>query len=1066
MRRGSFLLLFAISGAAALIYEVVWTRLLTLHMGHGLAAASAVLAAFMGGLAAGAGAAGRIADRLPPRRALHIYAVLELAVGALALVLPLALIAVRPLLEWAYADGNGGSTFAFVRLSTSVVLLSVPAACMGATFPIAARWIVRRASTAGRDAGGLYAANTLGAAAGAILAGFLLIPTLGLEGATFIGVALNVVAAAGAWMIARAAVAPAEAGTGNREPGAGNREAGAGSRKGQRSSVSPLPAPGSPLPVPGSHPWLAAGALGVSGFASLTLQVVWTRLLVQILGPTTYAFSTVVAIFIIGIAIGAAVASRMVTRMRRPSVGLAGSMLLSAALALAAASAVDWAMLSLGGVVSRPDLQFMDVLGRQVLLVSVMLVPMTIAFGAAFPFAVAVAGGGEERMSQSLGLIYAINTLGAILGSLLAGFVLVPLIGLHTTIRIVAAISAVAAIAILAATPRGRGQAAGFAVAVVVLMAAAMVPEWNRSLLSSGAYKYAIAMRGANLETALTAGDLLSYREGSTGTVTVRRLTGTLSLAIDGKVDASNSGDMLTQRLLAHLPLLLHPDPRRVAIIGLGSGVTLGSALTHPLTDATVLEISPEVVDASKFFEVENHRALADPRTRLIVGDGRTHLMLGRQTYDVIVSEPSNPWMAGIASLFTREFFEGARDRLAPGGVLCQWAHTYDISNRDLKSIVATFLSVFPNGTLWLVGDADVLLVGSTEPLDARIGGLARAMQRPGVAADLATVGVTGPFAVTSLFMSQGDALKAWANGAPLQTDDRSALEFSGPRSIFGASRDDNAAALRELAAASPQPAAVASALAAATAADWRDRGLMLLKADAVQPAYDDLARSLDANPHDTAALDGLLRAAVSLRKIIEVERFLTQLAAVPANTAAKLALSRWLASQGNMEAATRISLEVLQANPADVAALEQMASILSDVGDTGRLEPVVQRLVKEAPKGTWTHYYVSSLFFQQGRLDMALQAARNAVSLDPANAKAHNLVGAALASMGNIDAARVAFEASIKVDPRDPGTYTNLATLELQSGNRDSARKYFTEALTIDPSSQAARDGLALLDP
>ncbi len=163
--------------------------------------------------------------------------------------------------------------------------------------------------------------------------------------------------------------------------------------------------------------------------------------------------------------------------------------------------------------------------------------------------------------------------------------------------------------------------------------------------------------------------------------------------------------------------------------------------------------------------------------------------------------------MAGIASLFTREFFEGARDRLTPGGVLCQWAHTYDISSSDLKSIVATFLSVFPNGTLWLVGDADVLLVGSTEPLDGRIGGIGDAMRRPGVAADLAGVGVTGPFSLTTLFVAQGDALKAWANGAPLQTDDRAQLEFSGPRSIFGSDRDDNATALRELAAVEPEAA-------------------------------------------------------------------------------------------------------------------------------------------------------------------------------------------------------------------------------------------------------------------
>jgi len=1050
MRRGPFLILFAVSGAAALIYEVVWTRLLTLHMGHGLAAASAVLAAFMGGLAAGAGAAGRYAGTLPPRRALTLYAGLEIAIGGLAVLMPFMLIAVRPLLASTYADGNGGATFAFVRLASSVILLCVPAACMGATFPIASRWIVRTATTAAQDAGGLYAANTLGAAAGAVLAGFALIPALGLRGTTFVGVALNLIAAAGAWMLVSRAATEPEAAT-----PAGSREPGAGSRKAKRE-----PPPETRV----SRPWLAAVALGASGFASLTLQVVWTRLLVQILGPTTYAFSTVVAIFIIGIAIGAAIASRLAARVKNPAVGLALTLLISAGLALAAASAVDWALLTIGEIVSRPDYQFSDVLLRQVLLVSALLLPMTIAFGAAFPFAIAMAGGGDDRVTEQLGLIYAINTLGAILGSLLAGFVLVPMIGLHLTIRLVSAIGTIMAIAILVLSSHTRSRMAGFALAGVVLIAIAIVPQWDPALLSSGAYKYASQLRGLNLESALTAGELLSYREGSTGTVAVRRLTGTISLAIDGKVDASNAGDMLTQRMLAHVPLLIHPNPKRVAIIGLGSGVTLGSALRHPISDATVLEISPEVVAASSFFETENHRALSDPRTRLVIGDGRTHLMLGTQTYDVIVSEPSNPWMAGIASLFTREFFEGARARLAPGGVLCQWAHTYDISNADLRSIVATFLSAFPNGTLWLVGDADVLLVGSTEPLDTRIDGIAAAMQRPGVAEDLASIGATRPFSVTSLFVAEGEALKAWANGAPLQTDDRSALEFSGPRSIFGTARDDNASALRELAARSPKPAAVARALAAATAEDLRDRGFMLLKAEAFQPAYEDLARALESNPDDAAALDGLIRASAAINKIYDLESRLKKLAADPAHKAAQLGLSRVLASQGNIEAAVRIPLDQLQANPADVPALEQLASILSDIGDAGRLEPVVQRLIKEAPKNTWSHYYAASLFFIQGRLDMAMQAARNAVAIDPLNAKAHNLIGASLASTGQTDAARTAFETSIKADPREAGTYANLATLELQSANRDRAKRYFAEALTIDPNNQAARDGLATL--
>jgi spermidine synthase len=1043
-RRAPFLFLFAISGAAALIYEVVWTRLLILHMGHGIAAASAVLAAFMGGLAAGAGAAGRYSTRLDGRRALTTYAVLELAIALLALLIPLLLMAVRPLLAATYANGDGGALFAFVRLSSSVLLLSVPAACMGATFPIASRWMVRSASNAARDAGGLYASNTLGAAAGAVLAGFVLIPALGLRGSTVVGVMLNVAAAGGALWIARGARL-----AGNREPGAATGEA-------EPRSGSQIPASGSRT----ARPWLAALALGVSGFASLTLQIVWTRLLVQILGPTTYAFSTVVAVFIVGIAIGAALAAPISTRMRTPAAGLALALIASGALAVAAVGAVDWALMTIASIVSQPDYAFDAVLVRQVALVAALLLPMTIAFGAAFPFAIAVAGGGDDSVSERIGVVYAVNTLGAIAGALLAGFALVPLAGLHVTARLVSSAAAVAAIGIAVVAIRSRARVVLVVLGCAAVAAAVAAPEWNRSLLSSGGYKYALSMRG-DLLTALTAGDLLSYREGSTATVTVRELTGTRSLAIDGKVDASNAGDMLTQRLLAHVPLLLHPNPKRAAIIGLGSGVTLGSALTHPLTSATVLEISNEVVDASRFFENENGQALRDPRTRLIVGDGRTHLMLGNETYDMIVSEPSNPWMAGIASLFTREFFEGARARLAPGGVLCQWAHTYDISTSDLKSIVATFMTVFPDGTLWLVGEADVLLVGSTEPLDARIAGIPVAMQRPGVAENLSTVGARSPFAITSLFVAQGEALKAWAGTDVIQTDDRSALEFSGPRSIFGRARDDNASILRELAATSPKPAAVAEALKSATAEDWRDRGLMLLKADANDPAYLDLVKAAEANPNDSAVLDGLLQSAASANKLVETEFLLKRLAANPQHVAAKLALSRLLASQGNIDTAIRLPVELLAANPNDIGALEQLASILADVGDQARLEPVAQRLVQAAPKNTWAHYYAASLFYLQNRPQLALQAARNAVAIDPSNAKAHNLIGACLASTGNINGARTAFETSIKADPREPGTYANLATLELQAGNRELARRYFSEALTIDPTSQAARDGL-----
>ena len=244
-------------------------------------------------------------------------------------------------------------------------------------------------------------------------------------------------------------------------------------------------------------------------------------------------------------------------------------------------------------------------------------------------------------------------------------------------------------------------------------------PRWDRNLLASGAYKYAPYVAASNtddFEASLRAGRLEFYRDGAAATVSVRRLGGALTLAIDGKVDASNAGDMLTQRLLGVLPVLMHRDPKDLCVVGLGSGVTAGSAMATGLVHrAEVVEISPEVVEASALFSKENGAVLSRPDVRLVVGDGRSHLRLTRRPYDVIVSEPSNPWMAGVAALFTREFFSAARARLKPEGLFCQWAHTYDISPSDLRSIVQTFRSVFPQGTMWLVGSGDLLLIGTAD---------------------------------------------------------------------------------------------------------------------------------------------------------------------------------------------------------------------------------------------------------------------------------------------------------------------------------------------------------------
>jgi spermidine synthase len=952
-----------------------------------------------------------------------------------------------------------------------MILIATPAAAMGATLPLAVRWFVGRAEQAGSEAGALYACNTVGAALGAGVTGFVLLPALGLRLTTLVGIVLNVIAAAAALRMsrARAATPPSSpdfavhassklAVALGRRRAAGPQSLESHSRH-QRSRARSLGHSRSLV----ARPWLAAAALGLSGFIALLYEVVWTRILGLVIGPTTYAFTTMLVTFIAGLACGSAAASRIADHTERPALWLGGSLILASLGAFGASFAVGQMPLTIAGLVSAPEATFATVLARQSLLVLGLLLPMTIALGAAFPFAVAIAARRAESIATDVALVYAADTLGAIAGALAGSFLLLPLLGLQRSILFGGTLGICGGTLLAAmSVPQAAARLSIMTVGLALAATGFSLPAWNRELISSGAYKYAPSVTGGDLQAGLEAGTLLFYREGAAGTVSVRRAAGTTSLAIDGKVDASNGGDMLTQKLLAHLPLLLHPSPRNVYVIGLGSGVTVGAALQHPIARVDALEISPEVIAASWFFQKENRAALADGRTKLIVGDGRTHLTLSSETYDVIISEPSNPWMAGIAALFTREFFEAARAHLAPGGILCQWAHTYDIGEEDLRSIVATFASVFPDGAMWLVGEGDLLLIGSTMRTVDLLENVERAWSRPAVAADLSTVGVRHPFEILSLFVAGGPDLARYAGGR-IQTDDRLALEFSAPKGIYVASRDRNVEGLRRLAAESVMPPAIARLTASATSSMWRDRGLMQLEANAPQRAYEDLVRAATSDPHDAEALAGLGRAAAAAHRTETAKALLRDLAhRDPHNAPVRIALSRLLASSGEADAAIRAAREVLDTDPSNHAARAQLASILADLGDAPRLAEVVEVMSREDPERPTTLYYLATLHFLRGEFAEAAAVGERAALVEPSNGRTRNLLGGAYANLGRVDRARGAFAASVLADPKDPSPLINLGLLELNASSPSIAAMHFAEALLLDPDSAPALNGLA----
>ena len=1044
MRQKSlFLAAYACSGMAALIYEVNWTRLLTLYVGHSTAAASTVVAAFMGGLALGSVLGGRVAPRLTVQQCLYAYISLECFAALIAVVMPYELQVVTPLLGRSYRDGAGGALFLAIRVLSCAAVVTVPAAAIGATFPMVVRWFVDARDHPGRAGGELYAANTAGASAGALAAGFVLIPALGVRGATLVGVAASGLAALGVLMVVRGGTGEAVAQSRPRSP--------ARPRRGPAESYE--------------RQWLAPVALGISGFAALMCEIVWTRVVSLVAGPTTYAFSATVTAFIGGITLGSALGSRVAGRTRRPALWLAAALTW-------AAIAASWASTLAGGYLPRliahqvtasPG-RFRQVLLRYAVAAALIL-PAAAGLGAAFPLALAMAGTGQPRVARQFSVVNAVNTLGAIAGSLVAGFLAIRSLGLQDTVGVVSALLILDGLVVITWGRLSKNaRLVGFVATAAAVAVLIRVPRWDRALLASGAYKYAAYLEDEDdLESALTAGQLLYDRDGAASTVSVKRLTGALSLAIDGKIDASNAGDMLTQKLLAHLPLLLHPDPHEVCVIGLGSGVTLGSALLHPIARADVLEISPEVVEASRYFAADNRNALEDPRTHLIVGDGRSHLLLSSRSYDVIISEPSNPWMAGVAALFTREFFTAVRARLRPGGLICQWAHAYDITDGDLRSIVATFSSVFPDSTMWLIGESDVLLVASTGPLDSHIADLARRWQRPGIAADLSTVSALEPFALWSLFAGGPEEMKRYGTGAAIQSDDRMALEFSAPRALSSGAASGNASTLLQLLGPQGGPPVIRLARARAGATEWRHRGAMLLAESEHATAYDAYAKASSLDPHDPAALDGLVKTAVASHKETPALDVLKSLHRMhPRVPAILIATSKLLAASGFTEQAIAAARDACDIEPVEPAALEQLASIFGDVGDADQLATVVEKLQRVQPDVARTRYYAAAVRFIRGQAAEALQLSQQAIALDPRYASAHNLVGAIHASLGQQKDARNALLTALRLNPRDSAPYLNLGLLELTANNRAAAAGYFAEALSLDPKSSAARHGLA----
>ena len=669
-----------------------------------------------------------------------------------------------------------------------------------------------------------------------------------------------------------------------------------------------------------------------------------------------------------------------------------------------------------------------------------------------------------DARARPLGRAGAANTLGAVAGALLAGFAALPALGCAPHAagrrrRPRAGRTGPPLARLDGARPlAGRGRRDG--------VGCSSLPTWRppgtpRSS-PGGPYKYAAYATGRSLEDELRAGELVFYRDGRVATVSVKRLGGTLSLAVDGKVDATSAADMLTQRLLAHLPLLLHGGAQDVCVIGLGSGVTAGSALAHPVRTVEAVEISPEVAQAARLFTHVNRGALDDPRLRLVIGDGRHHLQHAREGYDVVISEPSNPWMAGVASLFTRDFFTLARSRLRPGGLLCQWAHVYNMSPRDLRTVVGSFTDAFPEAALFLVNEGDVLLVGARDELPTPSAeSLAARLARPQVREDLAGVEVRTAAVLGRLFALSGPALAAWAGDAPRHTDDRPRLEFSTPRFLHADTAAENRRLIREAAATAPWPEPFASLRAGSSADTTAERARMLEASGGHGWAFETFGEALAQSPTIEAA-EGLARTALRLGRTAEAEERLRLLAAGPAPVAGRVGLGLLAHNRGQPGEALAHLAAAAERDPGNRRVLLLGAEVQQAAGNLEAAEGLAQSALALDPGDPEAESLLAAVALAAGKADEAGRRAEAVLARAPKQTQALEVAAIVRAGAGDRAGARRAFEALLQAEPDGWGALTNYGVFELKGGDARAAAALFRQAVTLHPGNAAGYRGLA----
>lgn len=731
-------LLFFFSGACALIYQVMWLRLLALVFGVTVYAASTVLASFMGGLAIGSFFAGRVAGRL--RSPLRTFGLIEIGVGLSALATPLLLDWIKQL--WVALQPSLPDSLVFLtvaRFAGAFAVLIVPTTLMGATLPIVMRSALVTDTGIGSRIGLLYAINTAGAIIGSLTAGFYLVANVGVARSFQIAALTNVAIGVVAILAARAVpkLKPVEA-------------------EGPRSQSTDI---GEAL-SPGARGAILFTFI-LSGVMSLALEIVWFRMLVTLLRPTAYAFTIMLAAVLTGIALGSAMAAPLLGRGRRWLQMLTVVQLLISivsVLSLNSLGSLESVSPRMGPVLAGLGL---DPYVVPIIIASlVAMLPTTLLLGFAFPIGLSLWAGATPDSSRRIGVFYSLNVCGAIVGSILGGFILLPLLGSRWSLIATASFALLSSVALALAQRRMRPNFAGFMTIVgpIAFAMSAVNAVDPFTITSHGSDNERVMWRKEGVQTTV------AVHEVGQGSRTNR------IMLLDGMHQASDYSTMsFVHHRIGAMPVVLHPRPENALVVGLGGGATAGAVARYPGLTVDVVELSSAVVNGASFFRHINFDLLDRPNVQLRVDDGRNYLLTTHKRYDVVTADIILPRHAGAGALYSREYFQLVRDSLAEGGLALQWNGAE--SDTTYRMILRTFMSVFPYTTLWADG---TLMLGSVKPFELSRAGYEQRYQDPRFRELFDWNFET----IVRTYLAGPDQIKAWLGDGPILTDDKPAIEY------------------------------------------------------------------------------------------------------------------------------------------------------------------------------------------------------------------------------------------------------------------------------------------------